>query len=73
MAAKAEIKDAVRGAVSDVVSEEITKARKMLTDGGDGTGTYKRGENNLKNIREIINKTKDEIIANCEEGTRRLS
>jgi hypothetical protein len=41
MATKAEIKDAAREAVSDVVSEEITKARKMLTDGGDGTGTYK--------------------------------
>ena len=57
VATKAEIKEAIR----EVVSEEITKARKMLTDGGDGTGDVDKERNNLKNLRDLVNEAKEEI------------
>ena len=63
MATKAEIKEAVRDVVTEVVRDELTQARKMLTNGGDGTGSVNKEKNNLQNIREVINKAKDDIIA----------
>jgi hypothetical protein len=59
VATKAEIKEAVR----EVVRDELTQARKMLTNGGDGTGNVNKEKNNLQSIRELINKAKDDIIA----------
>lgn len=67
VATKAEIQDAIRQVVREVVSEEVTKARKMLTDGGDGTGDVVKGRNNLKNIREVIKEGQDEIIAKLNQ------
>jgi CHAP domain len=67
VATKAEIKEAIRDVVSEVVSEEITKARKMLTDGGDGGGNVDKEKNNLNNIRELINESKDEIISKMDQ------
>jgi hypothetical protein len=63
VATKAEIKDAVREVVVEVVRDELTQARKMLTNGGDGTGNVNKEKNNLQNLRELINKAKDDIIA----------
>ena len=63
MATKAEIKEAVREVVAEVVRDELAQARKMLTNGGDGTGNVNKEKNNLQNIREVINKAKDDIIA----------
>jgi hypothetical protein len=62
MATKAEIKDAVREVVAEVVRDELTQARKMLTNGADGTGNVNKEKNNLQSIRELINKAKDDII-----------
>jgi hypothetical protein len=63
VATKAEIKDAVREVVAEVVRDELTQARKMLTNGGDGTGNVDKEKNNLQNLRELINKAKDDIIS----------
>ena len=59
VATKAEIKEAV----AEVVRDELTKQRKMLTNGGDGTGNANQEKNNLQNIRDLINESKDEIIS----------
>jgi hypothetical protein len=66
MATKAEIKEAVREVVAEVVRDELTEARKMLTNGGDGTGNVNKEKNNLQNIREVINKARDDIIARLD-------
>jgi hypothetical protein len=63
VATKAEIKEAVREVVAQVVRDELTQQRKMLTDGGDGTGNVNKERNNLLAIRESIKKAKDDIIA----------
>jgi hypothetical protein len=63
VATKAEIKEAVRDVVAEVVRDELTKQRKMLTDGGDGTGNVNKEQNNLQNIRDLINQSKDDIIS----------
>ena len=62
VASKAEIKEAVREAVAQVVRDELTQQRKMLTDGGDGTGNVSKERNNLQTIRESIEEAKDDII-----------
>jgi CHAP domain len=62
VATKAEIKEAVREVVADAVRDELTKQRKMLTDGGDGTGNVNKERNNLQTIRESIKEAKDDII-----------
>jgi hypothetical protein len=61
VATKAEIQEAVREVVAQVVRDELTKQRKMLTDGGDGTGNVNKERNNLQDIRESVNKAKDDI------------
>ena len=53
----------VREAVAQVVREELTQQRKMLTDGGDGTGNVNKERNNLQTIRESIKEAKDDIIS----------
>ena len=63
VATKEEIQEAVREIVAEVVRDEITKARKMLTDGGDGTGNVHKERNNLETIRKSINEAKDDIIS----------
>jgi hypothetical protein len=63
VATKAEIQEAVREVVAEVVRDEITKQRKILTNGGDGTGNVNKERNNLQTIRELINKAKDDIIS----------
>jgi hypothetical protein len=62
VATKAEIKEAVREVVAEVVREELTKQRKMLTDGGDGTGNVNKESNNLQTIRQSVKEAKDDII-----------
>ncbi|HZA40156.1 MAG TPA: N-acetylmuramoyl-L-alanine amidase [Actinomycetota bacterium] len=63
VATKAEIKEAVREVVAEVVRDELTKQRKMLTDGGDGAGNVNKERNNLQNIRELITESTNDIIA----------
>ena len=63
VATKAEIKEAVREVLAEVVRDELTTQRKMLTNGGDGTGNVNKEKNNLQNIRDLIKESMDEIIA----------
>jgi hypothetical protein len=62
VATKAEIKEAVREVVAEVVRDELTKQRKILTDGSDGTGDVNKEMNNLENIRDLIKTSRDDII-----------
>jgi len=63
VATKTEITEVVRDVVAEVVRDELTKQRKMLTDGGDGTGNVNKEKNNLQDIRDLIIKSKDDIIS----------
>ena len=54
VATKAEIKEVVRDVVAKAVRDELTKQRKILTDGGDGSGNVNVQKNNLQTIRTLI-------------------